>query len=201
MTSTIQSPPPVEAAPFVDRRLVEQLRAAVRLGDSQSVTAKIRGELERILGRRELFLPDGFRQPVDGTYARRLYHRDDELDWTAVVMTWAPGQKTPLHDHDGCWCVEGVVEGEIEVTLYERMDDLDDARVRFERRRTLAAAPGEAGALIPPYEYHVLGNPSSDRVALTLHVYQGRMARCSVFEPLGDAGLFGRRTKLLGYHE
>ena len=79
--------------------------------------------------------------------------------------------------------------------------DLDDDRVRFEHRRTLAAAPGEAGALIPPYEYHVLGNPSPDRVALTLHVYQGRMVRCSVFEPLDDAGLFRRQTKLLGYHE
>jgi hypothetical protein len=27
------------------------------------------------------------------------------------------------------------------------------------------------------------------------------MVRCSVFEPLGDAGLFRRQTKLLGYHE
>ncbi len=26
-------------------------------------------------------------------------------------MTWGPGQGTPLHDHAGIWCVEGVVEG------------------------------------------------------------------------------------------
>ena len=56
-------------------------------------------------------LPDRFRVARAEGYARRLLHRNDRLGYTAVVMTWAPGQRTPLHDHAGIWCVEGVVEG------------------------------------------------------------------------------------------
>ena len=35
------------------------------------------------------------------------------------------------------------------------------------------ALAGASGALIPPFEYHVLRNAFSDRVTVTLHVYGG----------------------------
>ena len=53
-------------------------------------------------------------------YARRLLHRDPAGRYTAIVMTWGPGQGTAVHDHGGLWCVEGVVDGEIAVTQYRR---------------------------------------------------------------------------------
>ena len=40
-------------------------------------------------------------------------------------MTWGPGQGTPLHDHAGMWCVEGVLEGRIEVARYDLLDERD----------------------------------------------------------------------------
>lgn len=183
--------------------LIVSLRDAVRLDEPAAVTRRIQSLLEEALGERRLRLPERFHEPVDGHYARRLLFRDDELDWTAVVMTWAPGQATPLHDHDGSWCVEGVVEGEIEVTMYDHLGQ-EGGLHRFRRRHTQHADPGEAGALIPPYEHHVLANPSSDRVAVTLHVYEGKMARCSTFEPVetdGEVGLYRQETKTLGYDE
>ena len=39
--------------------------------------------------------------------------------YSAIVMTWGPGQGTAVHDHGGLWCVEGVVDGEIAVTQYD----------------------------------------------------------------------------------
>lgn len=187
--------------------LIANLQDAVRLGDPASVTRRIQSLLEDVLSERRLQLPDRFRRPAEGRYARRLLFRDEELDWTAVVMTWAPGQKTPLHDHDGSWCVEGVVEGEIEVTMYDHLDE-DGGLHQFRRKHTLHATPGEAGALIPPYEHHVLGNSSSVDVAVTLHVYEGKMARCSTFLPvdtdadLGESvGWYRQESKTLGYDE
>ena len=38
-------------------------------------------------------------------------------------MTWGPGQGTPLHDHAGIWCVECVVEGEMEVRQYDLVEE------------------------------------------------------------------------------
>lgn len=185
--------------------LVDRLEAAVRLGDPQAITSRIQRILEQTLSSGALYLPERFRRPKQDSYARRLLHRDPELDYTAVVMTWGPGQRTPLHDHDGCWCVEGVVEGEIRVTRYELLDGpVAGAKdlFHFRRQETLDASPGEAGSLIPPLEHHVLGNAGENGVALTFHVYQGEMTRCATFEPVavdGGEGLYRRQVKSLGY--
>ena len=60
------------------------------------------------------------------------------------------------------------------------------------------AGVGSAGALIPPFDFHVLGNALTDRPSLTLHVYGGEMDHCSIFQPLGD-GLYRRQQHQLAY--
>ena len=55
------------------------------------------------------------------------------------------------------WCVEGVIAGEMNVTRYDLVDEVDD-RYRFTKVEQVRAGIGSSGALIPPYEYHVLGN-------------------------------------------
>ena len=56
---------------------------------------------------------------------------------------------------------------------------------------------GEAGALIPPFEYHVLENPS-DHPAITIHVYGGEMKYCHIFEPV-EGGGYRRKYRELSY--
>lgn len=179
---------------------IERLREAVRSRDVALITEKIKRELEEFIPAEGLILPDRFRQPRADSYARRLLHRDPELDFTAVVMTWGPSQRTALHDHSGIWCVEGVVEGEMEVYRYELLEEQEDGLCRFALREEAQARAGSAGALIPPFEHHVLANPHSDRVSLTLHVYGGEMDHCSIFEPTGD-NLYRKRIKTLSYSE
>ena len=168
--------------------LIEQLRDAVRLGDVQAIAERIKQTLESYIPAEGLRLPDRFLQTKPDGYCRRLLHRDPELGFTAVVMTWGPGQRTGLHDHAGIWCVEGVLEGRMEVHRYELMEETEPGVFRFVERETLSAHAGEAGALIPPLEHHVLANNRSDKVSLTLHVYGGDMDHCTVFEPVDDGG-------------
>jgi len=59
------------------------------------------------------------------------------------------------------------------------------------------AGPGEAGALIPPFEYHVIANPA-EQSAITIHVYGGEMTHCHIFEPMTD-GTYLRKYKELAY--
>ena len=181
--------------------LIERLREAVRLRDVNAITERIKHELETFIPDEGLRLPERFRMPQADCYARRLLYRDPELDFTAVVMTWGPGQRTALHDHAGIWCVEGVVEGEMEVCRYELTGEEGDDLCRFEERGRVRAMAGSAGALIPPFEHHVLANPNPDRTALTLHVYGGEMDHCSVFEPEEPDGLYRRRFHALHYTE
>lgn len=186
----------VEVAP-----LIERLREAVQLGDVEAITHRIKEDLEAFIPAEGLAFPTRFRQVRPDCYARRLLHRDPELGFTAVVMTWGPGQRTALHDHSGIWCVEGVVEGEMEVTRYELEQEEDEAGLyRFSLQDSIHAHAGSAGALIPPYEYHVLANPSPAGISLTLHVYGGEMDHCSIFQPEPD-GRYRRCTRNLSYDE
>src|SRR5579862_7702863 len=91
--------------------LVSRLDAAVQLGDPTAITHRVKEELQDAIHTRVISLPERFHRVRPDGYARRLLHRSDELGYTAVVMTWGPRQRTPLHDHAGIWCVEGVVEG------------------------------------------------------------------------------------------
>src|ERR671931_89921 len=90
--------------------IISRLDAAVAAGSPEVITVRLKHDLEQLLGTRSLRLPERFHQPHPLRYARRLFHQDPEGRYTAVVMTWGPGQGTPVHDHGGLWCVEGVVE-------------------------------------------------------------------------------------------
>lgn len=186
-------------APVVDP-LIDRLCEAVRLRDVEAITERIKEDLESFIPAEGLKLPDRFRQVKPGSYARRLLYRDSELGFTALIMTWGPGQRTALHDHAGIWCVEGVVEGQMEVARYELTEELEDGRCRFAERGSVHASAGTAGALIPPFEHHVLANGLPDRPSLTLHVYGGEMDRCNIFEPLGG-GLYRPCQKALAYDD
>jgi predicted metal-dependent enzyme (double-stranded beta helix superfamily) len=145
-----------------------------------------------------LTLPPRYSEARLDTYARRLLHRDPSGDYTVVVMTWGPGQRTALHDHAGIWCVECVVTGNMEVSQFDLMSE-HDGSYRFEQRSSVVAGRGSAGCLIPPFEYHTLGN-LADAPSVTLHVYGGEMDHCHVFEPAAD-GSYRRIRKDLAYHE
>ena len=145
-----------------------------------------------------LDVPAGLKTPRPDTYARRLFHRDPGGRYTMVVMTWGPGQKTALHDHAGIWCVECVVDGNMEVAQFDLLSEHDGA-YRFEQRNHVVAGRGSAGCLIPPFEYHTLAN-AAPTPSVTLHVYGGEMDHCHVFEPAAD-GTYRRIRKDLAYHE
>jgi predicted metal-dependent enzyme (double-stranded beta helix superfamily) len=179
--------------------LIRRLDAAVAAGGVEAITAAVKRDLEDVLGRGSLVLPDRFKAPRADTYARRLLHRDPAGRYAAIVMTWGVGQGTPVHDHGGLWCVEGVVEGAIAVTQYD-VSSGDDGFFLVERRGTITAGVGTAGRLIPPVDYHVIGNALPAAPSVTLHVYGGDLDRCRVFTPAPD-GRYQENVKTLSFHD
>ena len=165
--------------------------------DGESLTHTLRDGLCRLIKDKSVSLPDCVFEPVEGHYARRELYACPERGTTIVAMTWAPSQGTPIHDHCGLWCVEGVWQGQLEITRYE-LEEEDGERARFTRYETLQAGAGSAGSLLPPHEYHTIRNPSADRIAISLHVYQKAMGTCATFEPLGgDWYLRGKKELCL----
>jgi predicted metal-dependent enzyme (double-stranded beta helix superfamily) len=178
-------------------RLIQTVDAAMRAGSIREITSAVQTALQSATRQGEMALPAPLTAMRPDAYARRLLHRDPRTGYTIVVMTWGPGQQTTLHDHAGMWCVECVVEGALLVEQYDLVDERD-GQLRFARQKVVRAGVGDAGCLIPPFEYHVLGNALSDRPSISVHVYAGEMDRCNVYVDSG-AGYFTRESRSLTY--
>ena len=161
-------------------RLIEAVDQAVSQGECCAIAQQLRRNLCALMREESVRLPDCVFEAVSGHYARREIHRSPEHRYAIIAMTWGPGQGTPLHDHSGLWCVEGVWHGELEITQYELLEVIGE-RARFRAAGGMIAGPGSAGSLIPPHEYHTIRNTSADAVAVSLHIYQAEMACCSKF--------------------
>jgi predicted metal-dependent enzyme (double-stranded beta helix superfamily) len=118
---------------------------------------------------------------LPGRYRRHQVVTDEELGFTVVVLLWEPGAVTAIHDHD-TWCVFGMLEGELEVTDYDHIGDLDDdtLNVRETKRYTLGTSTmGDNGD--PAGEIHRVRNTGLAR-AISLHIYGSDLTKRSPFE-------------------
>ncbi|WP_407351280.1 cysteine dioxygenase [Luteimonas sp. R10] len=173
-------------------KLIAAVDAAVAQGDEHAVTAALRNALCAMIRDPDVRLPDCVYEPIADHYARREIYRSPEHGYSIVAMTWGPGQGTPVHDHCGLWCVEGVWDGELEITQFELLER-DGDRFRFRAAGGLQAGAGSAGSLIPPHEYHTIGNVSERSVAVSVHIYKAPMNHCAKF--VHEQGEWYRRTE------
>ncbi len=181
------------------RQLLAMIDDAVAAGDDRTTTDRLRNGLCQAIRDRSITLPDCVFDPVTDHYARRELYRCEESGYSVVAMTWGPGQGTDVHDHAGVWCVEGIWQGQLEITQYE-LRERDGDRFRFERVGTQLAGAGSAGSLIPPHEYHTIRNPSDRDIAVSLHIYQQPLLCCAHFHPeTGD--WFRKADRQMGLDE
>lgn len=176
-------------------KFIAAIDAAVASGDDHTVTAALRNCLCGLIRDHDVQLPACVHHPIVDHYARRELYRSPQHGYSVVAMTWGPGQGTPLHDHSGLWCVEGVWDGELEIVQYELLER-DGERFRFRAAGGMHAGPGSAGSLIPPHEYHTIRNTSADSVAVSLHIYKAEMACCSKFQPQADEWFIRESTQM-----
>jgi cysteine dioxygenase len=120
-----------------------------------------------------------------GTYARHRVFRNEFAE--LLVLCWRPGQRTPIHDHNGSYGAVRVCEG----VMWETMFDLDETRTLF-YKSAREWRPGEVtGADIP--DIHQLGNPEvSGRNLVTLHLYA---------PPLGVLNTYKVGSSEVGYYK
>ena len=141
-------------------------------------------ELKRFVG----VLPD--------KYARRPVHRSRHFD--LLVLTWAPGQQTPIHNHAGnCGWVR-LVRGQIAEETFKLVPggSLPDAgvagdvgdrggNVGLEATGTgVISAVGAVATADRVRAIHRLGNPAAagGDLTVTLHVYSLPHDRCLSFD-------------------
>lgn len=118
------------------------------------------------------------RQPGRGlAHGRHLLYEDPTSDFVVVAMVWPAGADSRPHDHD-TWGVVAVLEGELEVTEYDRAPSGDGLAVTAR----VTTRPGDVAWVIPPErDLHRMRN-TSGQPAITLHTYGRSIASCHAYD-------------------
>lgn len=155
--------------------------------------ARLCRELKALHAEGGITLPPAALSPRPDRYARHQIHVCERLGYELIVMTWGPGQGSPLHDHDGNWCVECLWQGHLEITRHEPRERDAEGRIRFASQPPTLAHAGEGDWLDAGAEHHTMRNPDPAITAVSLHVYPHGFRQSGWFEP-GEDGWHQRRV-------
>jgi cysteine dioxygenase len=105
-----------------------------------------------------------FRFFKQGTYARHRVCRNDFAE--LLILCWHPGQRTPIHDHNGSYGAVRVCDG----VMWETMFALNSERALYYQSAREWNIGDVTGADVP--DIHQIGNPEvSGQDLVTLHLY------------------------------
>jgi len=118
--------------------------------------------------REPVVLEPQHRQPGRDSYRQHVLHVNPRGRYSVLSLVWAPGQATPIHDHQ-CWCVVGVLQGQERENRYHLLADGDKEWLLLTESST--APPGTVSVLVPPAEnIHRVEN-AADELTISIHVY------------------------------
>jgi predicted metal-dependent enzyme (double-stranded beta helix superfamily) len=115
-------------------------------------------------------------QAINGVVQPTFTTLREEDGFSLQLFTWAPGARTPIHDHTS-WGVYVCLAGQLVEDRYQRLDDgLRPGAARLRRTWRVAWHPGERSVLLP-YEggIHRVANPDLG-TAVSLHLYGPRLS-------------------------
>ena len=153
---------------------LQSLVAALESVNSALSLAQIYEWLEKTeVSTEELQPYSGFKE---GNYWRHRVCRNEFAEM--LVLCWRPGQRTPIHDHNGSHGGVKICQG----MLWETTFSYDPvAGLEYKSARELA--PGSVtGSDVP--DIHQLGNPDvSGQDLVTLHVYAPPLGVLHTYKP------------------
>lgn len=158
-----------------------------QLASLEDLIAFIDSELRGFMGLREIenllsqfaVQPDDFARYVvpDATH----YHRE-RLIQTAFaslyILTWLPGQESPIHDHRASGCGVRVLTGEMFEAFYRLIPGTED---RVRRTSVNRWRPGVVTSAEQGIGIHKVANRSRDTTLVTLHLYSPPLVGMNVY--------------------
>ncbi|HUA81783.1 MAG TPA: cysteine dioxygenase family protein [Dyella sp.] len=98
---------------------------------------------------------------------------DKARNYEALWIVWPPDHATPIHDHDGLWGMEFVLDGALEVESFHLCPA---PSIHLERDHSRIVGVGDHVAFSQADYAHRCRNLSTQRPALSLHVYGGELS-------------------------
>eukprot|EP00834_Sanchytrium_tribonematis_P003332 NODE_125_length_17255_cov_0.877827.p10 type:complete len:194 gc:universal NODE_125_length_17255_cov_0.877827:141-722(+) len=115
-------------------------------------------------------------------YTRNLV--DDGNDYyNVLILCWGPNHYSPIHDHANSHCLMKVLDGELAEHLYNSPNE----ETEMTEKRCLTLQKDETTYIHDKIGIHKVGNPSTTRGAISLHIYSPPIKVCTTFTPQGRA--------------
>ena len=108
-------------------------------------------------------------------YTRNLVDSGNDY-FNVLILCWAPGQFSPIHDHGGSHCVMKVLSGQLEETRYT----IDEGKT-VSKSATKVLRKNEITYINDSIGLHKVGNPSSNQNLISLHIYSPPIHHSKVF--------------------
>jgi len=102
-----------------------------------------------------------------------------EASYSALLIAWPPGHSTPIHDHEGLWGIELILDGVIEVEAFSLV--LEPQLELVSRGATILGL-GDHAAFSDSDYAHRCRNLSVHHPALSLHIYGGELEGFRAFD-------------------
>ena len=115
-----------------------------------------------------------------GAYTRTCVHECGEFE--LVLLNWAPGSISEIHDHGGQMCWFAVLRGGLHVANFRRIDN--GANEGYAKLAGIGAArlvTGDLDTRLADVDVHRVANPYETR-AVSLHVYARPLRTYRIFD-------------------
>ena len=156
-------------------QLIDDLRSLSPLKRTQSHVRQLLGENAHEWPGRETLLS----RP--GEYTRTRVYRDANFE--LLLLNWAPGAASAIHDHGGQHCWMMVLEGALQVDDYVRLDGAQSPGIAdVEPRDSRTLSLGEMDSRSGPFDLHRVSAASQSK-AVSLHLYAGPLQEFLVYDP------------------
>lgn len=156
------------------RHFVQAFTRLIEAGPSERVILDRGAALLAELVAHDDWLPEAFAVPDPDRYQQYLLHCDALERFCVVSFVWAPGQKTPVHNH-AVWGLVGVLRGAEIAQPFELAADgtlIPGAPITLH--------PGTVTAVSPSIgDIHTVENKLLDRPSISIHVYGANIGTVS----------------------
>lgn len=133
-------------------------------------------------------------------YTRNLIAQGRDGGFGLMILAWGPGQRSPIHNHNGSHCVMRVLQGQLIETLYcdrgeggeggvesdtslsaSDDDDNDTSNTLYTKTSDRLLECGQTAYIHDRIGWHRVSNASSDHPAVSIHLYAPPIEYCKTF--------------------
>jgi len=115
-------------------------------------------------------------------YTRNLIHEGNGK-FNLILVCWNKGQKSTIHDHSDSHCFMKTMDGRLCESLYNwPTEEEKSSGAPMQAIRNIELETGSVAYINDSIGLHRVGNVSSERPAVSLHVYSPPFSSCQVFK-------------------